>query len=72
MQCAGDLRELGGILEDGQAALAVIAVDKVQDEIDAVITRSARKAVKKVDKGDLDGALDALEKGADLVDALEA
>ena len=66
-----DLRELGGILEAGQAALAVIAVDKVQDEVDAVITRSARKAAKKFDKGDIDGALDALEKGADLATAIE-
>jgi len=67
-----DLRELGDLLAVGDAALLVVAVDKVQDEIDAVITHAENKAAKKLEKGDTDGALDALTRGAETVDALES
>ncbi len=61
----GDLKELGALLETGDAAVIAVAVDAVDSDIDKALSRAASKASTKLDKGDVDGALAELEKGID-------
>lgn len=65
-----DLREFSATLEEGQAALVVVAVDKKQEEIDAILAKSAKKSVKRYEKGDLEGAYDEALKGLGEADAV--
>jgi uncharacterized membrane protein len=51
-----DLQELGDTLDAGQAALVVVAVDRFDAEIDATVARADKKTIKKMDKGDVEGA----------------
>lgn len=60
-----DLKELGAMLEEGQAAVVAVGVDEVGTDIDRTLSRAARKASKSLDKGDVEGALEELAKGAD-------
>jgi len=65
-----ELKEMSDLLESGEAALVVVAVDRVQEEIDAVTAHAVRKVAKKLDKGDVDGAYEEAVKGATEVDAI--
>lgn len=65
-----DLKEMSDLLEDGEAALVVVAVDKVEQELEAVTAHAVRKVAKKLEKGDLDGAYEEALKGAAEVDAI--
>lgn len=65
-----DLKDMGDLLEAGDAALVVVAVDKLQEEIDAVTAHAVRKVAKKLEKGDVDGAYDQAAKAAADVDAI--
>jgi uncharacterized membrane protein len=51
-----DLQELGDTLHEGEASLVVVAVDRMEADFDEAITRATKKTVKKMDKGDVEGA----------------
>ena len=51
-----DLQELGETLEQGQASLVVVAVDRLDADIEDAITHADKKTIKKMDKGDVEGA----------------
>ncbi|MFV0408277.1 MAG: hypothetical protein ACK5LJ_00820 [Paracoccus sp. (in: a-proteobacteria)] len=52
-----DMREIGTVLYDGQAALVVVGVDQLATDIDRVLTRADRRIPRQVDRNDVDGAL---------------
>jgi uncharacterized membrane protein len=60
-----DLRELASHLDEGEAAILAVAVDAVTTDVDAALSRAARKASKAIDKGDVDKAIEELDKGLD-------
>ena len=45
----GDSRELGDLLEAGQAALVVIGESRVEEELDKVLTRAEKSIEKEID-----------------------
>lgn len=57
------MKEIGSALEEGQAALVAVGVDKLATDIDKVLDRASKKISHKLDKGDVEGAIDALENG---------
>lgn len=61
----GDLKELGALLEDGQAAVVAVGVDAVAEDVDGAVSHAAKKARKDVEKGDVSAALADLEKGVE-------
>lgn len=65
-----DLEEFATLLNAGDAALVVVAVDKQTEQIDATLTKAAKKAIKKYNKGDLEGAYDEALKGLEKADAI--
>ena len=66
-----DLRELGDALEEGQASLVVVAIDKKEAEVDAVIEKADRKMVKKIENGDVEGAFNEAVAASAKVDKIE-
>ena len=60
-----DLKELGALLDDGQAAVVAVAVNAVAEDVDKTMARAVKKASKAVDNGDVSAALADLEKGVD-------
>jgi uncharacterized membrane protein len=60
-----DMKELGEFLDVGEAALIVVAIDKVATDVDTALTRATKKASKAIDKGDVADAIADLEKGLD-------
>jgi len=60
-----DLKQLGAVLEDGQAAVICVAEDAVATDVDKALDHAAKKSQAKLDDGDVQGALDELEKGID-------
>ena len=60
-----DLKELGAYLDDGEAAIVAVAVDAVDTDIDKALSRASKKASKEMDKGDVNAAIEDLEKGLD-------
>lgn len=60
-----DLKDLGALLEDGQAAVIAVAEDAVATDVDNALGHAAKKAQAKLDDGDVDAALAEIEKGAD-------
>lgn len=60
-----DMKELGSYLDNGEAAIVAVAVDAIDTDIDAALTRASKKASKALDKGDVDAAIGDLEKGLD-------
>lgn len=60
-----DLKELGALLEEGEAAVIAVAQDDVDTDVDRALAHAAKKANAKIDKGDVEGALAELEKGID-------
>jgi hypothetical protein len=58
-----ELEALGAVLDDGQAALVVVAVDRDATEIDRSLARTEKKVIQKYEKGDLEGAYAEAEKG---------
>lgn len=60
-----DLKDLGALLEDGQAAVIAVAEDAVATDVENALSHAAKKAQAKLDDGDVDAALAEIEKGAD-------
>jgi uncharacterized membrane protein len=60
-----DMKELGEFLDDGEAALLAVAVDAIATDVDKALDHATKKAVKQIDKGDVDAAIEDLEKGLD-------
>jgi uncharacterized membrane protein len=60
-----DLKDLGALLEDGQAAVVAVGVDAVAEDVEGALSHAAKKASKAVDKGDVSAALADLESGVD-------
>lgn len=60
-----DMKELGEFLDIGEAAMLAVAVDAIDTDIDAAMTRATKKASKAIDKGDVNAAIADLEKGLD-------
>ena len=60
-----NLKDLGALLEDGQAAVVAVAVNAVDEDIENTLTHAAKKASKAIDDGDVSAALADLEKGVD-------
>jgi uncharacterized membrane protein len=60
-----DMKEIGTHLEDGEAALIAVAVDAIDTDIDAALSRATKKSGKAIDKGDVSAAIEDLEKGLD-------
>ena len=60
-----DLKELGALLEDGQAAVVAVGVDAVAEDVESALNHAAKKASKAIDKGDVSAALADLESGVD-------
>jgi len=45
----GDTKELGELLEGGQAALIVIGESRVEEQLDKVLTRAEKSLEKEID-----------------------
>jgi len=60
-----DLKELGAMLDTGEAAIVAVAVDAVATDVDSALDKSIDKASAKLDSGDVDAAIDELAKGLD-------
>ena len=60
-----DLKELGQLLDAGQAAIVAVAVDSTATDVDNALDHAVDKAQKKIDKGDVQAAVAELEKGLD-------
>ena len=45
----GDMKELGDLLDDGQAALVVVGESRVQEQLDKALTRAQKSMEKEVD-----------------------
>ena len=60
-----DLKELGQLLDVGQAAIVAVAVDSTATDVDNALDHAVDKAQKKIDKGDVQAAVADLEKGLD-------
>jgi uncharacterized membrane protein len=62
----GDAREIGDLLEDGEAALIVIGESRVEEQLDKILTRAEKSIEKEIDadsdelKRELDAAEDAV------------
>lgn len=60
-----DLKDLGALLEDGQAAVVAVAVNAVDEDVEKALGHAAKKASKAIDDGDVSAALADLQKGAE-------
>lgn len=60
-----DLRELASHLDEGEAAILAVAVDSVSTDVDNALSKAVKKASKAIDKGDVDKAIEELDKGLD-------
>jgi uncharacterized membrane protein len=60
-----DMKELGEFLDAGEAAMLAVAVDAIDTDIDAALSRATKKASRAIDKGDVSAAVADLEKGLD-------
>jgi len=66
-----DIRAMGDLLESGQAGLVVVAVDKKEAEVEAIVAKADKKIVKKIENGDVEGAYNEAMKAAGKVDKVE-
>jgi hypothetical protein len=53
------------LLDAGEAAMLAVAVDAIDTDIDAALSRATKKASRAIDKGDVSSAVADLEKGLD-------
>ena len=60
-----DMKDLGEFLDSGEAAMLAVAVDAIDTDIDAALSRATKKASRAIDKGDVSDAIADLEKGLD-------
>jgi uncharacterized membrane protein len=65
-----DLKELGAMLDDGQAAVVAVGVDAVAQDVEGALSHAAKKASKAVNQGDVSAALADIESG--VYDAADA
>jgi uncharacterized membrane protein len=65
----GDAKELGGLLESGEAALVVIGESRIEEELDKALQRAEKSIEKEIDanseelKQELKRELDEVETG---------
>ena len=59
------LKELGAMLDDGQAAVVAVGVDAVAEDVEGALSHAAKKASKAIDQGDVDAALADIEQGVE-------
>ena len=59
-----ELKELGNLLDEGEAAVIAVAQDAVATDVDKALGKAAKRASAKIDDGDV-AALAEIEKGAD-------
>lgn len=59
----GDLKDLGSLLDDGQAAVIAVGVDAVAEDVDRALSHAAKKASKAIDQDDVSAALADIEGG---------
>jgi uncharacterized membrane protein len=45
----GDMKDLGELLDDGQAALVVVGESRVQEQLDKALTRAQKSMEKEID-----------------------
>jgi len=45
----GDMKDLGELLDDGQAALVVVGESRVQEQLDKALTRAQKSMEKAID-----------------------
>jgi uncharacterized membrane protein len=67
-----DLRQMGDLLESGDAGLVVVGVDKKQEEVEAVLAKADRKIVRKLDDGNVDAAYKESLEAASKIEKIEA
>lgn len=67
-----DLRQMGDLLESGEAGLTVVAVDKKAEEVEAMLAKADRKIVRKLDDGDVDAAYKESLEAAAKIEKIEA
>ncbi|MFN8124888.1 MAG: hypothetical protein U0R64_00030 [Candidatus Nanopelagicales bacterium] len=60
-----ELKGLGDLLDDGEAAVIAVAEDAVATDVDRTLGKAAKKASAKIDDGDVAAAMAELEKGVD-------
>lgn len=60
-----DLKEVGSVLEDGDAAVIAVAEDAVATDVDTALSHAVKKANAKIDRGDVESAVAELGKGVD-------
>lgn len=60
-----DLKALGELLDQGQAAVIAVAEDAVATDVDKAMSKAVKKASARLDDGDVAAALAEIEKGAD-------
>lgn len=58
-----DLKELGALLEEGQAAVIAVGMDQVDADVDKALSHAVKKANTKIDDGDVAAAMEELQKG---------
>jgi uncharacterized membrane protein len=60
----GDMKELGDLIDDGQAALIVVGESKVGEQLDKDLQRAQKSAEKQIDadRKDVEKELNQLEK----------
>ncbi|MEI6621617.1 MAG: hypothetical protein WCP28_06910 [Actinomycetes bacterium] len=58
-----DLRAVGAMLDEGQAALIAVAVDAPDSDIDGVLSHAVKTTNQAIHKDDIDAALTDIEEG---------
>ena len=60
----GDMKELGELLDEGQAALIVVGESRVQEQLDKALTRAQKSIEKEVDADSRELERELKEAGA--------
>lgn len=58
-----EMRQLGALLEEGQAAIIAVAEDAVARQVGSLLAHAQRQANHALDKGDVAAAVADIEKG---------
>lgn len=58
-----ELKALGALLEEGQAAIIAVAEDAVARKVGSLLSHAQRQASHALDKGDVEAAVADIEKG---------
>lgn len=60
----GDMKELGDLLDEGQAALIVVGESRVQEQLDKALTRAQKSIEKEIDADSKELERELKEAGA--------